>query len=80
MGKHLSQVDRLALHLAGGKKVTRLQSFNDLGICELSSRVKELEQRYDVRLGRKVKQVTNRFGEKVRVIEYSWPEKKDEDA
>ncbi len=60
---------RLKSHFDEGKTITRLESFLELGICELSARVGELrEEGYEV--NSVWKKVVNRFGEKIKVKEY----------
>jgi len=64
-----TQAQRLLDHLEQGRTLTRLQSFNQLGIVELSARVIDLENLGHTIARERVK-VTNRFGEKVSVMEY----------
>ena len=64
-----SQRQRLRDHFEAGKSVTRLTAFIDLGICELSSRIGELEKS-GYPIDRNMIEVVNRYGETVRVMEY----------
>ena len=64
-----SQRERLKQHFDSGKTVTRLTAFIDLGICELSSRIGELEKT-GYPIDRTMIEVVNRYGETVRVMEY----------
>jgi hypothetical protein len=65
-----TQAGRLLAHLQAGKTITRLQSFIELGIVELSSRCIEIE-REGYKIDRKRVKVQNRFNETVSVTEYS---------
>lgn len=64
-----TQVKRLRKHFESGFSITRLGAFNELGIVELSARIIDLEK-----IGYKISRtrilVTNRYGEKVRVMKY----------
>lgn len=64
------QRQRLKDHFENGKTVTRLTAFIDLGICELSSRIGELEKS-GYAVAREMINVTNRFGEEVKVMRYN---------
>lgn len=64
-----SQRERLKQHFDSGRSVTRLTAFIDLGICELSSRIGELEKT-GYPIDRTMIEVVNRYGETVRVMEY----------
>ena len=66
------QRQRLRDHFDSGKSVTRLTAFIDLGICELSSRIGELEKS-GYPIDRTMIDVVNRYGEIVRVMEYKKP-------
>ena len=68
----MSQLQRLESHFLSGKTITRWTAVEELGICELSSRVGELEKKGCV-IPRKPVGVINRWGEKVRVMLY-WME------
>ena len=67
-----SQKDRLLDYLLQqeGRAITRLESFNKLGIVELSARIIELENEGYVFHKPRIK-VKNRFKETVRVTAYS---------
>jgi len=65
-----TQAGRLLAHLQAGKTITRLQSFIELGIVELSSRCIDIE-REGYKIDRKRVKVQNRFNETVSVTEYS---------
>lgn len=69
----MGQALRLQEHLEAGKTITRVTAYQDLGIFELSARVKDLEAKGLV-VERKPIKVTNRFDESVRVMVY-WMEK-----
>lgn len=65
----VTQRDRVLQYCKDFGSITRAQAFNDLGICELSTRILELEER-----GHKFKRekftVRNRYGDKCQVIKY----------
>lgn len=65
-----SQAKRLLDHLETGATIHRLSALVDLGIFELSSRIIDV-----IRAGYTVNKqrisITNRFGEKSSVVEYS---------
>ena len=63
------QVQRLKEWFDAGRSITRLQSFLELGIMELSSRAGELEEA-GYKLDRVRIKVLNRFQEKVSVMQY----------
>jgi len=57
-------------HLQAGKKLTRLDSWAELGILECPARISELRSKgWPIRT--RMKAVFNRYGEKVRVAEWS---------
>lgn len=64
-----SQVKRLKDHLYSGNVITRLSSFTELGIFELSARIKDLETQ-GIIIHRKWVKIVNRFGEEVKCKEY----------
>lgn len=64
-----SQEARLLDWLRNGMTITRLLALTELGIFELSARIKSLESVGHV-INRKTVTVTNRWGEKTRVKEY----------
>lgn len=68
----MGQKDRLLEHFTQGNRITRAESYTELGIIELSARVIDLEKAgYEV--CRKRIKVTNRFGEQISVAQY-WME------
>jgi len=69
----MSQAQRLEDHLQSGKTITRVTAYQELGIFELSARVKDLESR-GLTVDRKPIKVVNRFNESIRVMAY-WMEK-----
>lgn len=78
MNKIPSQKDRVLAYLKSGKILTRLNAWSELGILECPARISEL--RYDGHpIQTKMITVTNRYGEAVRVAEWSiaklWSEK-----
>lgn len=66
----MSQNDRLLRHLKSFPSIDPLKAWSQLGIYRLASRICELRQ-----AGHKIEKrmaiVTNRWGEEVRVAEYS---------
>lgn len=66
----MSQKERLRTHLDKGNSITRLQAFNTIGCFELSARIVELEKEGYPVAKERIK-VTNRFGEKITVTQYS---------
>lgn len=67
-----SQEKRLGDWLRSGRKITRLEALVELGIFELSARIKALEAIGWI-IPRRTIKVTNRFGETVPCKEY-WME------
>ena len=66
----MSQQDRILSHLQSGKTLTRLESWSELGVLECPARISELRARgFPIRT--EIKVVINRFGEKVRIAEWS---------
>lgn len=65
-----TQAERLLAHLSNGGTITSLEAFNVLGITQLSARITELEAKGHAIRHDPIK-VFNRFGESVRVIQYS---------
>jgi hypothetical protein len=65
----MSQESRLLSAFLAGRKITRLSALTELGIFELSARIKKLESEGN-QIQRQSITVTNRFGEKTRVKEY----------
>lgn len=65
-----TQANRLLDHLSKGEKVHRLSALIDLGIFELSARIIDITNAgYQINKHRI--SITNRFGEKASVVEYS---------
>ena len=67
--KPMSQERRLLDAMMAGMKITRLSALTELGIFELSARVKMIES-WGYTIQRKTIEVTNRWGEKTRVKQY----------
>lgn len=65
-----NQAQRLLNHFNEGKTIDRLRALNELGIFELSARLIDL-QNAGYKFNKERKRVTNRFGEKCTVVEYS---------
>lgn len=65
----MSQESRLLSAFLAGRKVNRLSALTELGIFELSARIKKLESEGN-KIQRQTIKVTNRFGEKTHVKEY----------
>ena len=69
-GLQMGQKDRILQHLSAGKTLTRLDSWQTLGILECPARISELRAAgHPIRTT--MKTVTNRYGESVRVAEWS---------
>ena len=68
--KKPTQGERVLAHLEKGNTINRLQGWNYLGVLELPARITELRQKgYDIKTT--MITVQNRFGEPVRVAEWS---------
>lgn len=65
----MSQESRLLSAFLAGRKVNRLSALTELGIFELSARIKKLESEGN-KIQRQTIKVVNRFGEKTHVKEY----------
>lgn len=65
----MSQESRLLSAFLAGRKVNRLSALTELGIFELSARIKKLESDGN-KIQRQTIKVVNRFGEKTHVKEY----------
>jgi len=65
----MSQESRLLSAFLAGRKITRLSALTELGIFELSARIKKLDSEGNA-IQRQSITVTNRFGENTRVKEY----------
>jgi len=66
----MKQRERLLEHLKTGASIDRLSALTELGIFELSARIIDLEDRGH-RISKKRRAIINRWGEKIRVVEYS---------
>lgn len=66
----MSQRERILQYLKEGKKLTRLNSWDQLGILEAPARICELRQAGH-EIETKLVTVTNRFGEQVKVAEWT---------
>jgi len=66
----MTQQDRILNYLKDGNKLTRLNAWNALGILEAPARISELRAK-----GHAIKTVMttvkNRYGEKVKIAEWS---------
>lgn len=66
----MTQQTRILDYLRAGKKLTRLDSWSELGILECPARISELRaQGHNIRT--EMRTVYNRYGEKVRIAEWS---------
>jgi hypothetical protein len=65
----MSQQARILKHLKSGKTLTRLQSWDLLGVLEAPARISELRHQHLIHTEMIV--VTNRYGEDVRVARWS---------
>lgn len=65
-----NQAKRLLNHFMEGKTIDRLRALNELAIFELSARLIDL-QHAGYTFEKERKRVSNRFGEKCTVVEYS---------
>lgn len=70
--KNMTQSERLLEHFKAGMSITRLTSYEFLGIFELSARIVGLEKQGH-KILRETVEVTNRFKEVVHVKRY-WME------
>ncbi len=70
MTKLNTQAKRLLDHLSTGATIHRWQAMIDLGIAELSARIIDIERAGYV-VNKPRISITNRFGEKANVTEYS---------
>lgn len=66
----MTQKERIKEYLESGKILTRLNSWDELGILEAPARVTELRQD-GVPIKTKMISVTNRYGERTRVAQWS---------
>jgi hypothetical protein len=66
----MTQRDRILNYLKDGNKLTRLNAWNALGILEAPARISELRAKgHPIKTVMKV--VKNRYGEKVKIAEWS---------
>lgn len=66
----MSQKDRILQYLKDGKTLTRANSYEEVGCFEAPARISELRHEgYDIITT--MKTVRNRFGEKVRIAEWT---------
>jgi hypothetical protein len=65
----MTQAQRILDHLKSGRTLTRLNSWDDLGILEAPARVSELRAMGHP-IETKRRQVTNRYGNKVSIAEW----------
>ena len=66
----MTQQERILTYLQTGKVLTRLNSWSELGILEAPARISELRAKGH-RIDTKMIEVRNRFGDKVRVAQWS---------
>lgn len=66
----MNQQDRILDYLQKGGKLTRLNSWNELGVIEAPARISELRAKGYPIITQMIT-VTNRYGEKVRVARWS---------
>lgn len=68
----MGQRERILEYLKGGGRLTRLNSWERLGIIEAPARISELRAAgHDIRT--ETRTVINRYGEKVRIAVWSMP-------
>ena len=68
----MNQRQRILEYLQSGGTLTRLNSWDRLGIIETPARITELRQAGHL-IRTKMKTVRNRYGEKVRIAEWTMP-------
>ena len=66
----MNQRDRIMAHLESGNTLTRLESWQALGILECPARISEL-RREGVPIRTEMVSVYNRFGEKISIAKWS---------
>jgi hypothetical protein len=70
MRKIMTQKERILNHLQEGKTLTRIESWSQLGVLEAPARISELRaSSYEINT--RMIEVTNRFGEKVKIAQWS---------
>ena len=67
----MTQAERILDHLKSGRTLTRLNSWDDLGILEAPARVSELRAMGHP-IETKRRQVLNRYGAKVTIAEWRY--------
>ena len=65
----MTQCERLLAHFKSGKTLTRLDSWESLGIIEAPARISELRAAGH-RITTTMRGVTNRYGEPVQIAEW----------
>lgn len=65
----MTQHKRVLDYLKGGRKLTCLNAFNELGITQVAARIFELKREGNAILSSRIK-VTNQYGETCFVSEY----------
>ena len=70
MGKKITQRDRVLMYIEEFGSISRRESFVDLGVVELSSRIGELEA-MGYRFNRETETSKNRYGDSVSYTRYS---------
>ena len=66
----MTQKQRILDYLKSGKTLTRLNSWSELGILEAPARISELRTEGHL-INTEMVEVTNRFGERVKVAKWS---------
>lgn len=69
-----TQHDRIINYLKAFGSITPMEAFMDLGITKLATRVSEM-RRLGFEFEQKMEESTNRYGEIVRYMRYSLPNK-----
>ena len=65
----MSQRERILAYLQAGHTLTRLESWNELGVLEAPARISELRMAGH-QINTTMITITNRYGEKVRVAKW----------
>lgn len=65
-----TQCDRVLAYLEAGNKLTQFEAMTELGIMRLASRVSDLN-RAGHHIRREMVEVTNRWGEKCHIAQYT---------
>jgi len=66
----MTQQERILKYLKSGRILTRLNSWTMLGVIESPARISELRSKGHI-INTRMIEVKNRFGEKVRVAEWT---------